>query len=72
VPLGVQSGLRSRATGDIGGMGIARHAWTHRYGPLSQNQWVAKRFSAKGFWAVLLYPLKWSPTAIVPGVSTSA
>ena len=25
------SGLRRRATGDIGGMGIARHAWTLRY-----------------------------------------
>jgi hypothetical protein len=53
-------------------MGIARHAWTYRYGPLPQIQWAPKRLSAKGFWALLLYPLNWSPTAIVPGVSTSA
>ena len=31
------SGLRRRATGDIGGMGIARHAWTYRYGPLPRD-----------------------------------
>ncbi len=53
-------------------MGIARHAWTYTYEVLPRIQWAAKRLSGNGFSAVLRYPRKLSPTAIVPGVTTSA
>jgi len=53
-------------------MGIARHAWTLRYGAAAQIQWAAKCLIINGFSAVLLYSLTPSPTAISPGVTTCA
>ena len=71
-PLGVHQAYAAGRRGISGGWGSPGTPGLIGMRRRARIQWAANCLSINGFSAVLLYPLKLSPTAIVPPVTTSA